>query len=158
MDPDQPLPRELEAADFTPLGRVITREEGLRVVRWAERAPSVREWLLCQVRTGATARGLVGRSSAALVDLRFDLGVLPELLGDTLGAYRFRSCVRPGRAGPRRSRIRGNGRSGIANPRAAGSGRTFLIAPETVERSTQKTCARKTPARAGWEQAARART
>ncbi|MFE6596179.1 hypothetical protein ACFU9O_08410 [Streptomyces albidoflavus] len=97
MDTDQLLPRELKAADFTPLGRVITREEGLRVVRWAERAPSVRERLLCQVRTGATARGLVGRSSAALVDLRFDLGVLPELLGDTLGAYRGQ-VVRP--AGP----------------------------------------------------------
>ncbi|MFD7889029.1 hypothetical protein ACFV3O_11245, partial [Streptomyces albidoflavus] len=97
MDPDQPLPRELKAADFTPLGRVITREEGLRVVRWAERAPSVREWLLCEVRTGVTARGLVGRSSTALVDLRFDLGVLPELLGDTLGAHRGQ-VVRP--AGP----------------------------------------------------------
>ncbi|QHC18761.1 hypothetical protein GR131_26800 [Streptomyces sp. GF20] len=105
MDTDQLLPRELKAADFTPLGRVITREEGLRVVRWAERAPSVREWLLCEVRTVATARGLVGRSSAALVDLRFDLGVLPELLGDTLGAYRVRSCVRPGRATPL-SRVR----------------------------------------------------
>ncbi|BDH71921.1 hypothetical protein MTP06_53700 [Streptomyces sp. PLM4] len=105
MDPDQPLPRELKAADFTPLGRVITREEGLRVVRWAERAPLVRERLLCEVRTGGTARGLVGRSSTALVDLRFDLGVLPELLGDTLGTYRVRSCIRPGRTTPL-SRVR----------------------------------------------------
>ncbi|MGW8943034.1 hypothetical protein [Streptomyces koyangensis] len=35
-------------ADFTPLPRVTTREEGLRVARLADRAPSVREWLLRQ--------------------------------------------------------------------------------------------------------------
>ncbi|MBV7251916.1 hypothetical protein KQH21_03695 [Streptomyces sp. IpFD-1.1] len=35
-------------ADFTPLPRVTAREEGLRVARLADRAPSVREWLLRQ--------------------------------------------------------------------------------------------------------------
>ncbi|GAA2544349.1 hypothetical protein ABWI13_16850 [Streptomyces koyangensis] len=35
-------------ADFTPLPRVTTREEGLCVARLADRAPSVREWLLRQ--------------------------------------------------------------------------------------------------------------
>ncbi|MGW5390977.1 hypothetical protein [Streptomyces koyangensis] len=35
-------------ADFTPLPRVTTREEGLCVARLADRAPSVREWPLRQ--------------------------------------------------------------------------------------------------------------
>lgn len=35
-------------ADFTPLPRVTAREEGLRVAPLADRAPSVREWLLRQ--------------------------------------------------------------------------------------------------------------
>ncbi|MFF9732185.1 hypothetical protein ACF1GX_22400 [Streptomyces albidoflavus] len=35
-------------ADFTPLPRVTAREEGLRVARLADRAPSIREWLLRQ--------------------------------------------------------------------------------------------------------------
>ncbi|MEV5972238.1 hypothetical protein [Streptomyces sp. NPDC051921] len=32
--------------DFTPLPRVTSREEGMRVSRLLDRAPSVREWLL----------------------------------------------------------------------------------------------------------------
>ncbi|RZF04746.1 hypothetical protein C0L86_03800 [Streptomyces sp. SCA2-2] len=42
-------------ADFTPLPRVTTREEGLRVARLADRAPSVREWLLRQGEGAAAA-------------------------------------------------------------------------------------------------------
>ncbi|MFI2671637.1 hypothetical protein ACH5AU_19135 [Streptomyces albidoflavus] len=40
-------------ADFTPLPRVTDREEGLRVARLADRAPSVREWLLRQDEGGS---------------------------------------------------------------------------------------------------------
>ena len=32
--------------DFTPLSRVLSREEGMRVGQFIDRAPSVREWLL----------------------------------------------------------------------------------------------------------------